>query len=110
MAVIPITQESEVGGSCFEASMGKSMKPPSKKQTENKMVGGMAQVVEHLPSKWEALGSMLSLRGKKRKRKERDRQIDTERERDREREREREREERWKERRKEGRKERKEKE
>jgi hypothetical protein len=64
MLVIPATQEAEVGGWQSEASPGKKGKyeTHSEKQTKAERSGGMAQVVEKLPSK---PGTMKSNQKKK---------------------------------------------
>jgi hypothetical protein len=54
--VIPATREAQVWGLWFEVSPGKvSTRPPSKKKKKNAKLkqkdGGMAQVVESLPSR-----------------------------------------------------------
>jgi hypothetical protein len=48
-------REMEVGGSQSEAAQAKAHKTLSEKQTKSKRSGGMAQVVECLPSKNKAL-------------------------------------------------------
>jgi hypothetical protein len=40
-----------------QASLGKKQDPISKKTSQTKRAGDMAQVVDLLPSKWEALSS-----------------------------------------------------
>jgi hypothetical protein len=56
--IIPGAQEAEVGGSWFEASLGKFNTIPYLK---NKLVDwGIAQVVECLPSKLEAQSSITT--------------------------------------------------
>jgi hypothetical protein len=49
--VVSTTWEAEVEESQYEASLGKSGRPSLKNKQKNKRAGGMAQVVEHLPSK-----------------------------------------------------------
>jgi hypothetical protein len=50
MSVIPVTQETEAGGSQFQASLGKVIKTLPQKQNTNKRAGSVVQVVECLPS------------------------------------------------------------
>jgi prolyl-tRNA editing enzyme YbaK/EbsC (Cys-tRNA(Pro) deacylase) len=49
----------------FEVSLGKVSKTLSRKQNTNKKAVGMVQVVEHLPSKQQTLGSDSSMARKK---------------------------------------------
>jgi hypothetical protein len=50
--VISVTKEAEVGGSSSKAGLGKKCETVSEKQNKKlKRAGGMAQVVECLPSK-----------------------------------------------------------
>jgi hypothetical protein len=58
MPGIPATQKAEVEGSQFQ--LGKDSETLTQKQNTNRRAVGMAQVVEYLPGKAEALGSNLS--------------------------------------------------
>jgi hypothetical protein len=49
MSITPVIQEMEIG------SQAKIMRPYLEKQTKSKRSVGIAQVVEHLPSKLKAL-------------------------------------------------------
>jgi hypothetical protein len=61
MAVIPATQEGEiVGGLCYVVSPGKVSMRPCLKTNFRKRALAVIQVVEHLPSKCEALSSNSS--------------------------------------------------
>jgi hypothetical protein len=55
-AVIPSSQEMEVGGSCFKTTPQK-LETLSENLTKAKRAEGVVPVVEDLPSKCEALGS-----------------------------------------------------
>jgi hypothetical protein len=59
MPVILPTWEAEIGGSRFEVSLGNKSKTLSQKYPTQKWAGtgGVAQVVQHLPSQHEALSS-----------------------------------------------------
>jgi hypothetical protein len=69
MVVLPSTpaiQEAKVEGSWSEASLGKvSRRFCLKKQIKTKRTRGVAQVVEQLPSKQEALSSIPTTKKKK---------------------------------------------
>jgi hypothetical protein len=56
-AVIPAAREMEVGRGQSKASLGKNTSSYLKKKPKSKRTGGVAQVVEHLPSKCKSLSS-----------------------------------------------------
>jgi hypothetical protein len=58
MPIIPVTQKAEVGRAQSDAGPGKSMRPYLKHK--NQKTWSVNQVVEHLPSKHEALNSIPS--------------------------------------------------
>jgi hypothetical protein len=62
---IPDTWEAEVGRLKVQVHPGKKCETLSEKQTKSKGSRGMAQVVESLPNKCEALGSVPSTEKKK---------------------------------------------
>jgi hypothetical protein len=57
----------EIRGSHLEVNPGKSMKLYLRNKLKCKRAGGMSQVVEHLPSKCKALGSIPTTIIKKKK-------------------------------------------
>jgi hypothetical protein len=59
MSIILAKQEAEVGRSQFESSPGQKYRSLSEKQSKSKRARDVAQVIESLPSKLKALGSML---------------------------------------------------
>jgi hypothetical protein len=58
MPVIPATQEAEVGGSQSKSSSGRSTRPYLKNKLKARRTKGVAQVVEHLPLRYETLSSI----------------------------------------------------
>jgi hypothetical protein len=62
MPIILPAQEAEVGGLWSEAGLGKSRRPYLKNKLKAKeRTRGIAQVLEHLPSKLEILSSIPSI-------------------------------------------------
>jgi hypothetical protein len=71
----PVTQKAEVGGSWLKAYWGKSTTPNRKTNKRNKRTGGIAQVVEHLPSNCKALSLFPSNTIKKKKKKNKEKKL-----------------------------------
>jgi hypothetical protein len=66
-SLIPVTWEAEVGEFLPETSLDKSIRPHLKNKLKKPKDWGMAQVVEHLPSKYWVLSQSLVLPEKKKK-------------------------------------------
>jgi hypothetical protein len=66
MTIIPATLKVKVGGWRPDTCCGKNMRPYLKSKVKTK-TGGLAQVVEYLPSKHEALSLIVELQKKEEK-------------------------------------------
>jgi hypothetical protein len=67
MPIILATQEAEIRRTEVQAAQTDSSGDPFSKNPSQKRAGGMVQVVEHLPSKHEALSSKAVTTKKKRR-------------------------------------------